>query len=647
MAERDDEMSHDVSGGSAGADGDEAVDTSWWAEVTDSADAEDLEPAESLHEALRKLAVAAGEEFGTDSLRARTLTAMARATSAMLNPDSRDDPFAPAIQWSGRRTVIPSDLDDDELGLLADALPLVEQAVLKARLADVVWTYRFPRDPATAAAATDAYLTIPLTWDAWVRTGHDSYRRVVQLARRQGKPGDVVLDVLTARLLSFISTGDGHGYFLAQISQVLRTTGKVTQAQSLDLGKRLSELASESPAGSRPERALLREAAAWYHRASEEDEALVCQVRIADSYAAEAERRMRGDRGALSASGPLEQSLEVLRELPRKYRDAHGLEEVLAARQARLRELREHSLEEMTPIGGREPDEIYEWVERARRHVSGRERFAALVALTGVSPMIDLDEQTEVVREYLTDGLMRLLSRTTLSSDARKVGASTGDAALAATDEEILDELVRRNTYRIGLIVQALIVPATESLTDEHRFDLAFVEAICRESPTVPMRHAGLWARGLWHGLNGDFPSAVSILIPQIEQMVRLHLKNEGVHTLYIGDGGVETEKALGALLDTEQASAYLGPNLSFELRALLLEQVGPNLRNELAHGLVTDGVLWGAPSVYAWWLCLRMALAPFVFDEDPGQEPKAESRNDPRADIGNGANEDPEERLQ
>jgi hypothetical protein len=463
VPEQDDETSRDAIGDSA-AGGDEAVHSSWWVEVTDSADAKNYEPAELLHETLRTLAAAA-EKFGIESLRARTLTAMARATSAMLDPDSRDDPFAPAMQWSGRRTVIPSDLDDDDLGLLADALPYVKPIVLRARIADVVWTYRFPRGPATAAAATDAYLSIPLVWEAWVRTGHDSYRRVVHLARRQGKPGDVVLDTLTARLFSFISTGDGHGYFRAQVSEVLRSTGKATRAQSLDLGERLAELASEEPTGSRPERALLREAAAWYHRAGGDDEALTCQVRIADSYAAEAEQRTRGDRGALSASGPLEQSLEVLRELPRKYRDVHGLEEVIASRQARLRELRQHSLEEMTPIRGQQPNEIYEWVDRARRHVTGRERFAALVALTGVSPLIDLDEQTEAARERLTDGLMRLMSRTTLSSDARKVGASTGAGAVAPSDNEILDELVRRNTHRIGLIVQALIVPATETVT--------------------------------------------------------------------------------------------------------------------------------------------------------------------------------------
>lgn len=642
VAVQDDEALHEASRDSA-ADSVEAVDPLWWAEVTDSADARNFEPAEVLHDTLRTLAAIAVDEFGSQSLRARTLTVMARATSAMLNPDSWDEPFAPAMQSSGRRTVVPSDLDDAELELLAVILPLVEPVVLKARLADILWTYRLPRRPAAAEAAIDSYLAIPLTWDAWGRSGHDSYRRVVQLARLGGKPGHAALESVASRLVSFISAGDARGYFQAQVSKVLRTTGKVAPSEALDVGRRLSGLATKTVTGP-PERALLRESAAWHHRAGENDEALACQVRIADSYAAEAEQKMQDERGALTASGPMEQSLAVVRELPRKYRDGHGLEDVLANRQARLRELRQHSLEEMTSFGGKQQDESYEWVEKARRYVSGRERFASLVALTGVSPLIDLGEQTEVVREHLTGSLVRLMSRTTLSSDGRKVGVNANDLAGAVTPTEILDELVRRNTHRINLIVQALIAPATEMITEEHRFDLGFIEAICRESATVPIRHAGLWARGLWHGLNGDYPSAVSILVPQIEQVVRLHLKNERVHTLYIADGGVETEKALGALLEMEQASSYLGPNLTFELRALLLEQVGPNLRNELAHGLVTDGVLWSAPSIYAWWLCLRIALAPFVLDEDSGNDSKGESSEEPPDDIDGAPDGSPEE---
>src|SRR5699024_9899964 len=156
----------------------------------------------------------------------RTLTAMARATSAMLNPDSWDEPFSPAMESGGSRTVVPSDLDAAELTLLAQALPIIEPVVLRARIADVVWPYRFPRDPTVALMAADAYLAVPLTWDAWVRSGRDSYRRVVELARRQGKPGAAVLEKLTSTLVAFLAGDGGKGYFQAQVSEVLRGAGK-------------------------------------------------------------------------------------------------------------------------------------------------------------------------------------------------------------------------------------------------------------------------------------------------------------------------------------------------------------------------------------------------------------------------------------
>lgn len=601
----------------SGPEYEEEVEASWWESVSRCEDAADFEPSELLHERLEALAQSACETEGATSLRARTLTAMTRATSAMLNPDSWDEPFTPAIIFNGSRTVVPSDLEEDELTLLSQALLLVEPVVLRARIADVVWTYQFPRDPAAALIATDAYLAVPLTWDAWIRSGRDGYRRAVELSRRQGKPGAATLQKVSATLIEFLTGEAGPGFLQAQVSEVLRTTRHTTEGQAHALGERIRDLAAQTPKGTRRERALLREASAWWCRGRRVDEAYACQVRIADSYAIEAEAQIAGDRPALVASGPLEQSIEVLRALPRKYRDANGLELVLAKRQERLRELREYSLEEMTPVR-RGEIEIHDIVRNARNRVSGLDRPAALLALSQIAPLFNLAEQTVSAREDLAGGLLRLMTRSTLSSDARKVSVSAGDAASGPSERELLDELVRRNTPRIGLAVQALIAPAIEALTNEHRFDFAFVEAVCRESATVPMRHAGLWARGLWHGLNGDYPSAVSLLIPQIENMLRIRLKTQGVHTLYIGDRGVESEKALGALLDMNESTTFLGPDLAFELRAVLLEQVGPNLRNELAHGLVTDGGMRSAPSVYTWWLCLRMVLMPYpLYDAD------------------------------
>jgi hypothetical protein len=47
------------------------------------------------------------------------------------------------------------------------------------------------------------------------------------------------------------------------------------------------------------------------------------------------------------------------------------------------------------------------------------------------------------------------------------------------------------------------------------------------------------------------------------------------------------------------------------EVRALLVEQGGANLRNDIAHGLFDDIASWSRSSVHAWWLALRLVVTP------------------------------------
>lgn len=146
----------------------------------------------------------------------------------------------------------------------------------------------------------------------------------------------------------------------------------------------------------------------------------------------------------------------------------------------------------------------------------------------------------------------------------------------------------------------------------EQRYPFEFLTELCVESPIVPPGHERLWARGLWHGFNDDIPSAVSVLVPQLEQAVRFHLKLRGLNTMVTDPvTGVETEKALGSLLVQEGAEELLGPGLRTELRALLVEQDGANLRNDVAHGLFSDLASWSYAAIYCWWLLLRIVVVP------------------------------------
>ena len=63
-------------------------------------------------------------------------------------------------------------------------------------------------------------------------------------------------------------------------------------------------------------------------------------------------------------------------------------------------------------------------------------------------------------------------------------------------------------------------------------------------------------------------------------------------------------------MLGMTEAKEFLGEDLQYELRLLLTEQVGQNLRNELAHGLLAEGSFYSAPAVYVWWLFFHIAVA-------------------------------------
>ena len=58
--------------------------------------------------------------------------------------------------------------------------------------------------------------------------------------------------------------------------------------------------------------------------------------------------------------------------------------------------------------------------------------------------------------------------------------------------------------------------------------------------------------------------------------------------------------------------AATAAADLAFELKALFCDAFGPNLRNEIAHGLLDDASCQTAQAVYAWWFLLRLTFNTF-----------------------------------
>lgn len=551
-------------------------------------------------------------DFPPETFVGKALDAIARVTSAMLRGGDWTEPFHPVFVMDGRRTDVPSDLDAADLSALSHALPHLTHVPTRARVADALWAYADRSDVELLRTAVDAYMATPLEPSAWFGYGQEAWRRALQLAGRRGKGEQERLELMQTALLETIMASTDSGFFVVQVAELLRETRRAPKEQALDVARHLAEEATKAASkDTRLARALEEGAAHWFLIAHDEQSANDAMLRIARLFEAEADKRLaEGESGAMAAGVFFEDALKIMRMLPRKYRLTHGLDEKIAALRARLHESRLETLDHMQRLDS-DPIDVFDAVADARVKVAGKEKLEALGILTLLWSWRGATDARQLAENLLSDSISRIFGRMTLGADGRKLAADPGGSGTPSAAE--IEGRARRDfRYHVNVGVQARILPAVELVRFEHDYEIGYLVALCRESPTVPEGHETLWALGLRHGLAGDYASAAAVLAPQMEQFVRHHLKLGGVYTLYVEpETGIESEKSLNSLLDMTEAVAIFGADLVLEMQSLLITKDGLNLRNDVAHGLFNDAQGFSSAAIYLWWVCLRLAVIP------------------------------------
>ena len=180
------------------------------------------------------------------------------------------------------------------------------------------------------------------------------------------------------------------------------------------------------------------------------------------------------------------------------------------------------------------------------------------------------------------------------------------------------------NSIRITMYEQAkhsqratafcLIYPALEQINLDHHISPKDLVEISTNSPFIPPDRREIFLRGLYHGFILDYMVASSLLVPQIENSIRYVLQQHRVIVSKYDSEGIQEEYNLCNLLyKVPQVKEIFGQDLLFDLQGLLQVRFGSNLRNRLAHGLVTDNEYMSWPSAYAWGLVLHLCCAPLL----------------------------------
>ena len=610
-----------------------------WKEVLAGADREDYI---LISQAFSKAAEQAISE--DRHAHGKVLSLLAAACSMKFSPKSFNEPFKPFTLSDSQLSIIPDVFSEDDIAFFAEIIDEIDDLcpkvhILKARLADLVWLLQSPRGVKFALAAIDSYRSIPLNAETWLRGGDKCWQRAIGLTRMLGSGASERLEKIELSIIkAFKLVTREDDFFGCRLADLLKSND-LERDHSTKIATKLESLAREfEDEGEFPKaREYFHTSADWFKMSGDNKKSTAMMVEVAEGWVKEADARLSSDHQPIHAFAVTyyEKAIQTYRTIPRSMRAPHRVNERILELRRHLNESGERSLDEMGII--RTPVNIKGIVDDARNLVRGKtlnEALEAFVNLVSSQNARELRESTiEQIRNY---PIQFLFSGQLMSRDGRVIARRPGMAPSSTLsdngeadegEETIRAKMIENYCLHVNLVVMGCILPAQEVLLLEHRLREADFVNLARHSPIVPIGRERLFGKALFAGYDRDFVTSLHILVPQIEHMVRYRLKQAGEQTAKLDSNGIENEIGLSSLMELPQTEEIFGEDLSFEIKALFCGPFGPNLRNELAHGLLDDKACYSSGAIYAWWFGLKLVLNTFwnALDNDAEQSEQGE----------------------
>lgn len=522
---------------------------------------------------------------------------LAEVTRVPMKLESTEEFFAKAFH----------NLTDEKLNFLAEIVPEISDPELQARVADILWVRR--RDREMAKLAVDAYLQSAKVLEdpeKWIRA-YERIERALRLSRRFRYHTDVVFAHIE-KVLDF-DKGENTSLFSAKLMKLLLGYRSGKPEKYAPLAEKAARLAESANDWSRA-RNYWEIKAQWHSVEKNEEQQCNALMSAAETYVKEAEDTLQETPPKyFVASHFMQKAYEAFKRIPCKKEDKIKIAAKARAEEVHkiLLEYQEESTEEFIPLS--QEINISNQVEEAKSQVRGKEFNDAIfaLALLGTSPEISFLRQEIQENSELLHAIPKVMVNEVGKVTARQLNNS--DKAKDA----IRFEMYRNAIFYQRLHAQAYIEPARYQINLEHNVRIQDFASIISYSPFVPPNREYSFAKGLYAGLTGDFFTSTHILIPQIENSLRYLLSQRGVLTSGISNHGIQTEHQLSTILYSQEIESIFDEDTLFDLKGLLIEKSGSNLRNRMSHGLINDNGFLSPLMSYLWWLTLRLCCLPIL----------------------------------
>lgn len=544
----------------------------------------------------------------------KSLFLLSNICSPMIDLESRNDPFQPFMTWGNKRSFLPIDLTDEEILYLSSILDEDLSPILKARIADILWTYLKPKNKKYSEIAIENYISMDVFKDFFQPDIYVFWERAAMLAK-QAKNNSLIEKIKSKLLEEIENPSTNWDFHLLKIIEIFDNTD-LDKERNHKLAEKLLEKQKEFNHKQQFHivEKYLELAAKLFKKSGNTEDSYKSLALL--SQAIENHGDYRKNESAIVANSFYKLAFQRYREIPNSYRSTLQIDQKLDTVQEKITQSGLLITDELQLIST-EQINISELQEQSITHVKDKQTaFESLLYFSGVSSCNFESIWKSTENNINNFPISSLFGATSVSTDGRKI-SSIPPLALDGNnrDEVIPKKAIKNFGIHMHLAVEGCILPALNQIQKEHLFPKEFLIQLCKLSAIVPEKREILVANALYQGFEWDFRSAIHLLAPQVENMIRQRLKQNGLVTTHTAQNDIENEIGLSSLVNLDGAREILGDDLWFELQAVFTDSLSANLRNEVGHGLLDDETSNSLYSVYAWWMVLRLVILNVILE--------------------------------
>lgn len=544
------------------------------------------------------------QKFEENSKEWKVFCLLEAVTNFSLNPDISGDAFIPLYTSGHSRTIILQDFTNEQLEIFQLILPKISNQELNARIADVLWESKYGDKPYLfAVIAIKAYIS---SAEKLIQSPKDSIfslerinRSITLMKRIKYKDFKNVFQ----KIESFIEGDDLEEILFIRITELLLENGNIPENKILERTKKQYAHYLETKDFVHADQycGLL---VTWYSAIKNDEQKKNSQIDQANILVLRAEENAVS-KNYIAAVAFIKEAIVYFGQIEGMESERAKLKEKLLDYQSRITEnLESHEFSV----------DIKDFVDKVISRLTGKSKMEAILTfafIEGVPKKESIKQQVQKTQSPL----LGLISREIIDDNGRTIARNSPSIS---DDEQITKKALEEDmfsyaSYERSLIVEALIKPGLYQINLEHQIGEKDLYFIVKNNPFIPEDRIQLFIKGLLAGFQNDFLTSAHILGLQIENSIRHVLNNEGIVTTTLSSEGIQEEIDINRLLDFPQLISIFGEDLTFDLKGLLTSRFGDNLRNRLAHGLLSSSDFSSSGMIYFWWLILQICAYPHM----------------------------------